>query len=212
MQGFAMTNSERGLLLVAATDLELCGHPGLECGVGPVEAAAKTAAHLSAFQPQAVLHVGIAGGRGITPGSIVIGTEAVYADLSAEIPVVERVGADPALLAAARLAMPAAIALPIATSAAVTRGQAEHRFRVEGMEGFGVLRACELAGVPALEVRAVSNDMGEGDRSRWMIRRALEVLDESIPALLEALHSTSVHVHGAARDPEGARAPSSASA
>ena len=73
--------SERGVLLVAATDLELCGHPGLECGVGPVEAAASTAAYLAREKPRAILHVGVAGGRGITPGSLAIGTEAVYADL-----------------------------------------------------------------------------------------------------------------------------------
>jgi nucleoside phosphorylase len=207
-----MTMATRGILLVGATDLELSGHPGLVCGVGPVEAAAVTAAELALSRPRAVLHVGVAGGRGITPGSLAIGTEAVYADLSAEIPVVERVEADPALLAAARLAMPSAIALPIATSAAVSRNPAPHAFRVEGMEGFGVLRACELAGVPAVEVRAVSNDLGEGDRSRWMIRRALEVLDEAIPLLLDAIASTSVPPDGAASKAEHARAPTSAPA
>lgn len=207
-----MTTSKRGILLVGATDLELCGHPGLTCGVGPVEAAAATAAQLAVTAPSAVLHVGVAGGRGITPGSLAIGTEAVYADLSAAIPVVERVEADPALLAAARLAMPGAIALPIATSAAVTQGQATHDFRVEGMEGFGVLRACSLAGVPAVEVRAVSNDVGEGDRSRWMIKRALEVLEDAIPRLLEAIDSISVPPDGAARNVEHARAPTSAPA
>ncbi len=207
-----MKMTERGILLVAATDLELCGHPGLECGVGPVEAAATTATTLLGSRPAAVLHVGIAGGRGITPGSLAIGTEAVYADLSAAIPVVQRVQAAPALLAAARLVMPGAIALPIATSGTVTQGPPAHEFRVEGMEGFGVLRACELAGVPAVEVRAISNDVGEGDRSRWMIRRALEVLDDAIPKLLEALESTTVPVHGAAADVEHARAPTSAPA
>jgi nucleoside phosphorylase len=207
-----MTISERGILLVGATDLELCGHPGLICGVGPVEAAAATAAQLAGSRPRAVLHVGIAGGRGITPGSVAIGTEAVYADLSAEIPIVERVAADPALLAAVRLAMPGAIALPIATSASVSHGPATHALRIEGMEGFGVLRACALAGVPAVEVRAVSNDLGEGDRSRWMVRRALEVLDDAIPQLLAAIESISVPPDGAARDVEHTRAPTSAPA
>ena len=32
----------REVLLVAATELELCEHPGLACGIGPVEAAAAT--------------------------------------------------------------------------------------------------------------------------------------------------------------------------
>ena len=204
--------SERGILLVAATDLELNGHPGLECGIGPVDAAARTATELARSTPRAVLHIGIAGGRGLTPGSLAIGTEALYVDLVAEIPVVERVAADPALLAAVRLALPSAIALPIATSGTVSAGPPAHGLKVEGMEGFGVLRACELAGVPAVEVRAISNDVGEGDRSRWRIRRALEVLDEAIPTLLEAMESITVPAHGAAADVEHARAPSSAPA
>jgi futalosine hydrolase len=207
-----MTISMGGILLVGATDLELCGRPGLICGIGPVEAAATTAAELAVTRPEAVLHVGVAGGRGITPGSLAIGSEAVYADLSAEIPVVERVEPHPALFSAARQAMPGAIALPIATSASVSHGPPSHEFRIEGMEGFGVLRACALAGVPALEVRAVSNDLGERDRSRWMIRRALEVLEDAIPRLLDAIASTSVPANGAASEVEHARAPTAAPA
>jgi futalosine hydrolase len=207
-----VTVSERGILLVAATDLELNGHPGLKCGIGPVEAAATTAAHLVESRPRAVLHVGIAGGRGLTPGSLAIGTESVYVDLAAEFPIVERVAADPALLASVRLALPSGVALPIATSGTVAAGPPLHAFKVEGMEGFGVLRACELAGVPAVEVRAISNNVGEGDRSRWRIRRALEVLAEAIPPLLAAMESITVPAHGAAADVERARAPSSAPA
>jgi nucleoside phosphorylase len=172
-----------GVLLVAATDIELCEHEGLVCGVGPVEAAAATAHRLATDPPSAVLHVGIAGARGITPGGIVIGSESVYCDISAEIPVVERVRPDEQLLEAIRDAVPEALVLPIGTSAAV--GGAED-VRVEGMEGFGVLRACQLAGVPAIEVRAVSNEISEGDRSRWRIGRALEALRETLPRMLEA--------------------------
>ena len=79
-----------GVLLIAATDIELCGHLGFACGVGPVEAAVATARELVLRPPVAVVHVGIAGGRGITPGGLVIGSESVYCDISAEIPVVDR--------------------------------------------------------------------------------------------------------------------------
>ena len=40
------------ILLVAATDIELCEHPGLVCGVGPVEAAAATARRLALDGPR----------------------------------------------------------------------------------------------------------------------------------------------------------------
>jgi futalosine hydrolase len=177
------------ILLVAATELELCGEVGLVCGVGPVEAAAATGRALALDSPQAVLHIGVAGATGVTPGSLVVGTEAVYGDLLAEIEVVSRVEPDPSLLAAVKGALPDALALPIGTSATVggLSSADSHRVRVEAMEGFAVLRACELAGVPAVEVRAISNQLGEANRVRWRLPRALEALTDALPALLSAL-------------------------
>jgi futalosine hydrolase len=176
------------ILLVAATEPELCGQPGLVCGIGPVEAAVATARVVALEQPAGVLHVGVAGAKGITPGRLVIGTEAVYCDLIAEIPVIRHTVPDAALLAATEAALPAAVALPIGTSAIVDGPCGAHPgVRVEGMEGFAVLRACELAGVAAVEVRAVSNEIGEGDRARWQITRGIDTLADALPALLVAL-------------------------
>jgi hypothetical protein len=50
-----------------------------------------------------------------------------------------------------------------------------------------VLRACELAGVPALEVRAVVNEISERDRGRWRFDEGLALLRDTLPRLLEAL-------------------------
>ena len=177
------------LLLAAATDRELCGHDGLVCGVGPVEAAATTARALALNAVDVVLHVGLAGAREIPVGSLVVGTEAVYCDLSAEWPVVERVAADPALVAAILGLLPEAVDLPIHTSAAVgaARDAVSQGPLVEAMEGFGVLRAAVLAGVPAVEVRAVSNAVQEADRGRWDVAGALATLGRAIPVLVEAL-------------------------
>jgi len=172
------------VLLVAATEIELCEHPGLACGVGPVEAAAATARELMSNPPSAVVHVGLAGGHGITPGGLVIGRESLYVDLAAEIPVVDRVEPDSDLLEKVRAAAPDALVLPIGTSAAV--GGVVGDLRVQAMEGFGVLRACALAGVPAVELRAISNELAENDRSRWRIGRALEALSAVLPDVLEA--------------------------
>ncbi len=35
------------------------------------------------------------------------------------------------------------------------------------MEGYAVLRAAALAGVPAVEVRVIANAVGEPDRAKW---------------------------------------------
>jgi futalosine hydrolase len=173
----------RKVLVVAATTAELGGHEGLTCGIGPVEAAAATARALAEQRPEAVLHVGLAGGTELEPGTLVVGTESVYVDIAAGIPVVSRIEPDPTLFAAIRASFPDAPVLPIATSAAVSASQG---FRVEAMEGFGVFRACALADVPAVEVRAISNELGEEDRSRWELERGLDALRQALPRLLVA--------------------------
>jgi futalosine hydrolase len=177
------------ILIVAATDRELCGHEGLVCGVGPVEASAATARALALRSVAAVLHVGLAGARGVALGSLVVGTEAVYSDLSAEWPVIDRAAPDDRLVESIRGAVPGARARPVHTSAAV--GQSPEKVAegdlVEAMEGFGVLRAAERAGVPAVEVRAVSNEIGEADRSRWDVPSALGALEGALPVMVDAV-------------------------
>ncbi len=174
------------LLIVAATERELCGHEGLVCGVGPVEAAAATARALALQPVGAVVNVGLAGARGLPLASLVVGSGSLYADLSARWPVVESQDPDPHLLEAVHAAVPGAASLPIHTSAAVggARNGVLQGHLVEAMEGFGVLRAAALAGAPAVEVRAISNELGEEDRSRWDVDGALESLASALPALL----------------------------
>ena len=175
------------ILVVAATERELAAADGaatLVCGIGPVEAAVATAQALAVQAPAAVLHVGIAGARGIPAPGLVIGSESVYEDAAEGGLVTGRLRPDADLLARARAALPAAKVLPIGTSARVggTSG-----CTVEAMEGFAVLRAAELAGIPAVEVRAVSNEIDEPDRARWRFDDALAALDRALPLLLAKL-------------------------
>src|SRR5689334_23726917 len=158
------------MLVVAATERELAVLDRLDtlcCGIGPVEAALRTARALEERRPSAVVHVGIAGSRALEPPALVLGSEAVYCDVidpASTLPRIERVRPDAALLEQASAALPEVHLLPIATCGKVGGGTG---FEVEAMEGFGVLRACELAGVPAVELRAISNSPDETDRTRW---------------------------------------------
>jgi futalosine hydrolase len=179
------------VLVVAATDRELAGGGRwlrVRCGVGPVDAAAATASAIAAFHPLAILHVGIAGARraaGLAPGALVIGSEAFYCDLSVSDEWAPRRVATPAgLVEAARAVLRGAVVRTIGTSAAIggTSG-----CDVEAMEGFAVLRAAQLAGVPALEVRAISNEIEEPDRRRWHVAEACAAIIAATPRLVEAI-------------------------
>jgi len=174
------------MLVVAATEQELGLLDGLDtfcCGIGPVEAALHTARALEDRRPDAVIHVGIAGSRTLEPPTLVLGSEAVYCDVldpGSAIPRVERVHPNVTLLERARTALPEAQVLPIATCGKVGAGTG---FEVEAMEGFGVLRACELAGVPAVELRAISNSPDEADRANWRFDEALAALATALQRL-----------------------------
>ena len=50
-----------------------------------------------------------------------------------------------------------------------------------------MLRACALAGVPAVELRAVSNAVGEPDRTKWRFEEALAALEDAVTRLAAAL-------------------------
>jgi len=171
------------VLVVAATERELAPLDGvrtLTCGIGPVEAAIATARALAEERPSAVLHVGIAGARGLEPLTLVFGSEALYCDSSG--PLVPALALpDSELLARLHAAFPEARLCPIGTSASVGGSR---DVDVEAMEGFAVLRACELAGVPAVEVRVVSNAIDEPDRALWRFDEAFAKLAETLPRLV----------------------------
>lgn len=170
------------ILVIAATARELGPPNGWHarvCGVGPVDAAAATAAAIAELQPAVVIHVGIAGASpksGLEPPALVIGSAAYYCDLTVpETWAPRMVAASRDLLAVAQRALPQAVVRLIGTSAAVggstahanTDTDVSAAVMVEAMEGFGVLRAAHLAGVPAIELRAISNCITEPNRTLW---------------------------------------------
>jgi nucleoside phosphorylase len=73
---------------------------------------------------------------------------------------------------------------PIGTSARVGGSTGVD---VEAMEGFAVLRAAELAGVPAVEARVISNEIDEPDRTRWRLDDAIATLTDLLPRLVRAV-------------------------
>ena len=177
------------ILVVAATEFEAAlvdseSAATVVCGIGPVEAALATVEAIAELRPGAILQIGIAGAQTIATGSVVLGSESIYCDVldpQSRIPRVDRVAADPGLLAIARRALPQASVLPIGTAGRVGGGVG---CEVEAMEGFGVLRAAVRAGVPALELRSISNAVADKDRGAWRIEEALGALRTVLPVLV----------------------------
>lgn len=171
------------------------------CGVGPVEAAVRTMKLLSTCSSsvEAVLNLGVAGGipGQAAVGEAVLGTTTVQADLGFEqadgsFEAIEALGftvsareANAALYSRVRKALPNPIHEgPIVTQSTVTGTKASLETLLqrvpdamaEGMEGFAVHAAAEAYGIPALELRAISNPVGPRKRGEWRLDDALHTL------------------------------------
>ena len=180
------------LLVIAATQKELAGAAGaatLVCGIGPSAAYTATEDAVAEGGATAVLHIGIAGARrgaGVPLLATAIGTEAIDCDGDSE-----PIAPDPRLLAAARRALPDALALPIGTSGRIggTLGTT-----VEAMEGHSVLSACMDEGVPALELRVISNEIEEQDRELWLFEEAFAELARVTALVIPELNRLLVEI------------------
>ncbi|KAF4323859.1 hypothetical protein G195_001839 [Phytophthora kernoviae 00238/432] len=165
-------------------------------------------------------------------GSLVVADAMVAADLGSQTPdgflsVDElgfgssRVAADAALAARLRhelqragLAVSGGTAVTVSTATGTAETAAELLRRVpdaaaEGMEGFGVATAAQQFGVPALELRAISNAVGPRDRDAWRIKDALDALQaaSSILRELDVRYADIDITNGLAANPDGPDTP-----
>ncbi len=176
----------------------------LACGVGPVEAAVAVAGALARGRYDAVVNAGIAGAfRGSARvGDAVLVRDDVLADLGLEgggplsLPdgatLVERTTADSALLGictptALPLVRGVTVAQVTATDATAARLRARYAADVESMEGFSVLRAAAVAKIPALEVRGISNYVGDRVSGEWDFAAGARATARALEAVLDRI-------------------------
>lgn len=180
------------LLIVTAVSAEadavrrgLSGdHDVVAVGVGPAAAAAGTARILAGNgHYDGVVNAGVAGGLAgrVGIGDTVVATESISAELGVALhdrfqPLDElgfggnSVACDPAL--AARVAGARGVILTLATITGTPELAASLAERypgalAEAMEGFGVATAARQAGLPFVEIRTVSNSVGDRDVAGW---------------------------------------------
>jgi futalosine hydrolase len=172
----------------------------LVTGVGPVEASCTVAAALARNRYELVINAGIAGAF---EGAARIGDGVVVADDAIELALengaslvlpqgvrlVDTAASDPQLVAALSArgfaALRGVTVARVTSSEATARRLRERGAQVESMEGFAVLRAAQLAGVPAIQVRGISNRCGERAASGWNFAAGLDGLRAILNALFQ---------------------------
>ena len=172
-------------------------------GVGPVEASCAVTAALCQARYRLVINAGLAGafdGTARIGDGVIVSEDAMELALedgaALNLPggeaIVDTARSDSALVA--RLGSKGFSALRGVTVSRVTstdetarRLAAELAAQVESMEGFAVLRAAELAGVPAIEVRGISNRCGARESSGWDFAAGIAGLERITFALFELL-------------------------
>jgi futalosine hydrolase len=211
----AAVEAERAALLRDLSPAQLGQVKVITAGVGAAAAAvATTAALAQATGPgeevaagasgcgyRLVISAGIGGafsGRA-EPGDLLQAGRIIAADLGAQtaegFASIAALGfGQPVDLPAKSLAgLPGAITGDLLTVNTVT-GTAERAEQLlaqcpeavgEAMEGYGVALAAQRFGLPAAELRAVSNLVGPRDRGAWQIPRALAALSAAAGALIE---------------------------
>ena len=182
----------------------------LATGVGPVEAAIATSRAIAISPPAAIVSAGIAGGfrgRAAVGEAFAIATD-VLAELGLEdgsplppLPggaqLAERVESDPGLLeaaASAGLRIGSAVTVATITTSAARAADLEERFDadVEAMEGFAVLRSAAIAGLPAIELRGVSNLVGPRSASEWDFDAGARALGAALDHFLDVWGSGEI--------------------
>ena len=173
------------------------------CGVGPVESGIRVAARLAAQRYDAVVNAGIGGafrGRAQIGDALLIVRD-TFADFGLEgggalaLPpgtLVESATSDAALIArCSPTSLPLGRAITVtavtATAATGTRLASRYDADVESMEGFAILRAAELAATPAIEVRGISNYVGERASSGWDFGAGARATADALERILDAL-------------------------
>lgn len=205
------------VLIVTAVEAEAkaIGNPSgatvIVGGVGRTNAAvATTRALLGNTSFHAVINAGIAGilpGSGLEIGDILLADACVYAEEGVETPdgfrslesmgftlgdfPGNRVPVDASMLNACLDLHPAG---PIATVATCSGTDAlattiveRTQALAEAMEGAAVVHAALLGGLPALEVRAMSNTTGDRANQHWDIPAALAALGHAIGGIVDRL-------------------------
>ena len=58
---------------------------------------------------------------------------------------------------------------------------------LESMEGAALHYVCRTMDIPFLQLRATSNYIGERNKTKWLLKESIEILNESLVQLINKL-------------------------
>ncbi len=189
------------LLYVMAVDAEYGRHLAklftpLMIGVGPVEAAANLAYALAGLvradeKPDLVISLGSAGSAKLPQAEVFQASSVSYRDMDAS-PLGFEKGTTPFLdlpkVIELPISVPGVAAASLSTGANIVSGKAYASIEADmvDMETYACLRACQLAGIPLVGLRGISDGANElqhvGDWTQY-----LHIIDEKLANAVERL-------------------------
>ncbi len=180
-------------------------HSVLITGVGMVATAYALGLELAKTQYDLAINLGIAGcfDRGIALGDLVEATHDTIAELGAQddeafLPIADMGFGESVFKASKPLSdiypdagLKQATAITVNTvhghKASIQKIQQRLNPQIESMEGAAFFYACREAGVPCMQIRAVSNYVEKRNRDAWQIGLAVKNLNTFAVELLERL-------------------------
>jgi len=167
-------------------------------GVGMVATAFALGKHLASHQYDLAINLGIAGSfdRSIALGEVVEVIEDRFSELGAEddrtFLTIERLGFGESIFSPT-YALPRSLnirkvsAITVNTvhgsQASIDELSQRVNVQLESMEGAAFLYACKYAGVPCMQIRAVSNYIEKRNRDAWQIGLAIKNLNTFVADL-----------------------------
>ncbi|HMK02537.1 MAG TPA: futalosine hydrolase [Ferruginibacter sp.] len=204
-------------LLIAATEQEvqpfIAAHPGFDaliCGAGVPSTLYHLQKRMQQIDYDLIIQAGIAGtfSKDINPGQTVVVKQDAFADLGTECEEEFKTIFDAGLadknefpfeegwlinkneiITRSTLHAVKAVTVNKVTDDLLQKRQICHHFspHVESMEGAALHYVCLQEKIPFIQLRAVSNMVGERNKTKWKMKEAIESLNIELSALIHGL-------------------------
>lgn len=183
----------------------------LVTGVGSVNITYSLMKHLQVKKPDVVIMVGIAGAFSpkLKLGSVVAVKQEIMADLGVmekdgykdvfdlkllpanQFPFKQKKLINPFTVLMERTRLPLVNSITVnqitATKKTAELYQTKYKAGIENMEGAALHLVCMKENIPFVQIRSISNYVGERNKKKWMLKESVEALNKELIRFVESL-------------------------